>query len=626
MGLALVLPRVAIACMSVGLLLVRPDACFGAVPTVADVLKVARENRKKLDPLHMQFTHTEERTDAWVIAQERQAFNLEMLIKALDDKQAAADLEKQVPGISSPAYRRVLQNQIKVAKELAPSVRFKHQYEAFIRGENYQLRSEVYPHKEGFAFPNVRLTPESLVNEYARVRIYSRLEGRKPLAQIWPGQNAAYAIVSSQHITDNMRFAPFMAVMQPDKYEIHAIDHFFSARDGAYRVVGEEERDGRRLTIVEVSVPTGDTSQVVGDDGKPRTAPEAYVYRAWLDLAQGGLPIETHFQYGVADRPNDKSFHYPPTRVIKTTEIKQLANGGFFPATTIVEEFSTDPDAPQLSEAEWKEVRDGKRKAPPNVVHVRHTWKTLVIDANLPQGNDFFVLQFPEGQKFWDLDTQKVVGSLPTTPALKPGVPAPALKIARWLDGKEHSLEEFRGKVVMLRFWALSDKTCREALPRYTALEKKFRDQPVVFISVHWADKDTKETAVQIEKYAREQDWHYLAAIDAGTMIEDSATLHEYGCVLAPTEVIIGPDGRIAYNGAMPAPELEGVWGKICDEVTPEDEAKFNAYMRGQFVAVGEKWPMEEGMSHEEMMAVFNRVETFQLSQRIKEALESKRR
>jgi thiol-disulfide isomerase/thioredoxin len=346
------------------------------------------------------------------------------------------------------------------------------------------------------------------------------------------------------------------------------------------------------------------------------------VYRAWLDLARGGLPVEIHFQDGVADRPNDKAFQYAPTRIVKTTEIKKLANGGYFPATTLEEVFSIDPNAPQLSEADWKEVRDGKRKAPPNVVHVRHTWNCSVVDANVPAGDEFFVLTFPKGQKFFDLDMRKVFGALSMTPALKPGEPAAPLKIARWLDGKDHSLNEFRGKVVVLRFWGLSSRSCRESVPAYKALQEKYCNKPVVFIGVHWADREINDLADQIEKYARDQDWHYLAAIDAGTMVENSETLHSYGCAICPTEVIIEPDGRISYNGAIPPPELEGIIGKPCDEATPEDEAKMNAYMQAQFEEAGEKWPLD-GMGEAEMKATMNRVRIFQLSRRIDAALKS---
>ena len=116
--------------------------CFAGVPSVEDVLRVCRENRAKLDPLHLQMTHVEERTAAYAKSEQKQAANYEVLLKILEDPKAAADLEKQSPGISSPQYKQMLRQSVKNTRSLAQSVRFESKYEFFIRGENYQVRSD----------------------------------------------------------------------------------------------------------------------------------------------------------------------------------------------------------------------------------------------------------------------------------------------------------------------------------------------------------------------------------------------------------------------------------------------------------------------------------------------------
>jgi thiol-disulfide isomerase/thioredoxin len=604
--------------------------CFAEAPTVDEVLKICRENREKLNPLHVQVTHTDERTDAYAQSEQKQAGNLELLLKALDDPKLVPDLEKQVPGISSPQYRKMLAESVKNNRMLAQSVRFEHKYEFFIRDEDYQVRSVLEPVEKGWEFPIVPPSPTNLATDYARVRIYSRSGGRTPPAHIWPGKSGphddAYAMPTAKHIgaTHSIRFPPFMAAMHPGWDKRHPIDTFFSAPGERYRVAGQEEKDGRLLTIVDVAVPTELTSGTIDENGQPKQVGVCYWYRAWLDLAQGGIPVTMHFWWGTEGKPYDERFTAQPTRVLKTTEIKRLENGGYYPMNIVEEEFNIDPSVPQLTEAQRKEVRAGTRQSPAYVVFQRQTWACMAIDTDDPGGDEFFVLKFPEDQKYFDLDTGRVVGALEQTPPLKAGERAAPLSVARWLDGGEHSLEEFRGKVVVLDFWGLWCGACRSGVPALVAVQEKFKDEPVVFVSIHTADKELDEVAEQIEKYAAEQGWHYLAAIDAGTMTEDSITSHAYGVDGFPTQVIIGIDGVVKYNSSERPEGLEGIMGKPCDEATPEDEAKMEAFMKEQFESAGETWPLPENGDQKTMIEAMNRVNAFHMSRRIEAALEDR--
>ncbi len=308
------------------------------------------------------------------------------------------------------------------------------------------------------------------------------------------------------------------------------------------------------------------------------------------------------------------------TRVTTTTDIKRLDNGGYYPSRTVEEDFNTDPEAPALSEAEGVEARAGKRKAPPSVVYERYTWTCNAIDTNVSGGDDFFVLTFPEGQGYFDLDKGKTVGALEQTPAVKAGEKAPAFKVARWLDGKQHSLDEFRGKVVVVDFWGLWCSACRNSVPAMATVQEKYKDKPVVWVSIHTADKDAAKLTERIEKFAADQNWHFLAAIDSGTMSANSVTSNSYGCQGFPTEVVIGPDGRVSYNSSVPPPGMEGIYGKTCEQITPEDQVKIDAFEKAQFEEAGEKWPLAKDISEQEGVAVSNRMQVFDLSRRIGEA------
>jgi thiol-disulfide isomerase/thioredoxin len=244
-----------------------------------------------------------------------------------------------------------------------------------------------------------------------------------------------------------------------------------------------------------------------------------------------------------------------------------------------------------------------------------------LVETKVPGDDSFFVLEFPKDQPLYDFDAHKIIGALEPLPTVKAGQPAPAWKVARWLDGKQHSLDEFRGKVIVLDFWGLWCGPCRSAVPALTALQEKYKDKPVVFVSIHTAEKDADALAPRIEKFAAEQNWKFLAAIDAGTMTNNSATCHAYGVHGYPTQIVIGGDGVVKFNSDEPPPGMEGIQGKTERELTADDRKKFEAYQKAYMEGAGETWPMDEHMSETEQAELLKRVNVFYMSRQIEQAL-----
>ncbi|HLZ13319.1 MAG TPA: TlpA disulfide reductase family protein [Candidatus Acidoferrum sp.] len=52
------------------------------------------------------------------------------------------------------------------------------------------------------------------------------------------------------------------------------------------------------------------------------------------------------------------------------------------------------------------------------------------------------------------------------------------------MDGAKISMDDLQGKVVLLDFWATWCAPCREALPHIQQVAKKFKDEPLVILSV----------------------------------------------------------------------------------------------------------------------------------------------
>lgn len=71
------------------------------------------------------------------------------------------------------------------------------------------------------------------------------------------------------------------------------------------------------------------------------------------------------------------------------------------------------------------------------------------------------------------------------------GKPAPDW-IAKDLDGKEHTLSGYRGKVVLMDFWFRGCGWCIKAMPQLKELADHYRSKPVVLLGVN-SDKELKD-------------------------------------------------------------------------------------------------------------------------------------
>lgn len=81
--------------------------------------------------------------------------------------------------------------------------------------------------------------------------------------------------------------------------------------------------------------------------------------------------------------------------------------------------------------------------------------------------------------------------------ATKVGQPAPEL-LGEDLDGKQRKLSDYRGKVVVLHFWATWCKPCVEKIPQLVRIAERQEKEPLCVLGVNF-DPD-RETAVKFVK------------------------------------------------------------------------------------------------------------------------------
>lgn len=76
------------------------------------------------------------------------------------------------------------------------------------------------------------------------------------------------------------------------------------------------------------------------------------------------------------------------------------------------------------------------------------------------------------------------------------GQKAPSLALTEWQNTKPLTLNDLKGKVVVLDFWATHCAECLASVPKLNSLAAKYADQGVVFIGVCLADGGERMAAM----------------------------------------------------------------------------------------------------------------------------------
>ena len=123
--------------------------------------------------------------------------------------------------------------------------------------------------------------------------------------------------------------------------------------------------------------------------------------------------------------------------------------------------------------------------------------------------------------------------------SLKPAKPASDFTLPD-LDGKPVKLSDYRGKVVLVNFWATWCPPCRREMPSMERLSQQLKGQPFVILAVN-----QQEEADQVFAFTGQLE----PAPTFPILFDRNSTVsHAWNVLGLPASFIVDKQGRVAYR------------------------------------------------------------------------------
>ena len=126
------------------------------------------------------------------------------------------------------------------------------------------------------------------------------------------------------------------------------------------------------------------------------------------------------------------------------------------------------------------------------------------------------------------------------------------------VDGRQQRLDQWKGKVLVVNFWATWCEPCRVEMPEFVKAQAALGSKGLQFVGIA-IDQPSK-----IRQFAQELKLNYPALVGGYGALELSETLGNKIKAL-PFTVIIGRDGQIAYTqmGPLKPDKLDAIVRKL---------------------------------------------------------------
>ena len=122
------------------------------------------------------------------------------------------------------------------------------------------------------------------------------------------------------------------------------------------------------------------------------------------------------------------------------------------------------------------------------------------------------------------------------------------------LAGTPQALDQWRGKVVLVNFWATWCAPCREEIPMLVKLQEKYGDRGLQLVGI------AIDQAEKVRPYAAEMRMNFPILLGSSDGIALARDLGNRAAVL-PFTLVLDRSGKIVARevGALKAPQIEGL-------------------------------------------------------------------
>ncbi|HEY0427850.1 MAG TPA: peptide-methionine (R)-S-oxide reductase MsrB [Pyrinomonadaceae bacterium] len=120
---------------------------------------------------------------------------------------------------------------------------------------------------------------------------------------------------------------------------------------------------------------------------------------------------------------------------------------------------------------------------------------------------------------------------------------APALAEGKWINSDSLTLENLRGRVVIVDFWTFGCYNCRNTLPTLKRFDAAYRDKGLTIVGVHTPESDYEKQFEKLQAAVKSNGINYPVLTDT-----DSETWRAFAIEAWPSVVILDKQGHIRYR------------------------------------------------------------------------------